>query len=282
MTSQQPAAKRAATSFMARQFGRPSGPAGRLVTLLLARGNDRFNRWLVHELPTAVPAPRTVIELGCGPGIALHQLLLTYPNARVTGVDHSTVALKSARRRNARTVAAGRLKLVTGDTRTLIMYGPADLVVACHVLYFWTDPVNELRQIRDAPSRRRAASSTTQTTSSPQSWTPPGSPARRFISSAITTVRWDGWPSAARSPVGKHVQQPPPISGMAMHHSSPGIPEPAQPWPRVPFTCRSGSPERARRTSPPTRCGRGRSADVARRTSAEPSPRVAKRQCLVW
>ena len=56
---------------IARQFGGPSGPIGHLVTGLLARGNASFNRWLVHELGTMVPPPATVIELGCGPGIAL-------------------------------------------------------------------------------------------------------------------------------------------------------------------------------------------------------------------
>jgi SAM-dependent methyltransferase len=150
MTIQQPTARHVATSFMAQQFGRPSGPVGHLVTRLLARGNDRFNRWLVHELSTVVPAPRTVIELGCGPGIALQQLLLSYPNASVIGVDPSTVVLRSARRRNASAIGAGRLKLVTGDTQTSITYGPADLIVACHVLYFWADPVGELRRVREA------------------------------------------------------------------------------------------------------------------------------------
>jgi hypothetical protein len=53
---------------VARQFAGPSGPAGHLVTWLLARGNASFNRWLIREVAAAVPAPATVIELGCGPG----------------------------------------------------------------------------------------------------------------------------------------------------------------------------------------------------------------------
>jgi hypothetical protein len=44
----------------------------------------------------------------------------------------------SARRRNARTLAEGRLTLATGDTRTAAGYAPVDLVLACHVLYFWS------------------------------------------------------------------------------------------------------------------------------------------------
>jgi SAM-dependent methyltransferase len=154
-----PARKRgSAVNHIARQFAGPSGPAGHLVTWLLARGNASFNRWLVREVAAAVPAPATVIELGCGPGIALAELLRAYPAARVIGADPSAVAATSARRRNARALAEGRLTLVTGDTGQAAGYAPAGLVLACHVLYFWPDPVGELRRIREmlAPAGRIA------------------------------------------------------------------------------------------------------------------------------
>ncbi len=133
---------------IARQFAGPSGPIGHLVTWQLARGNASFNRWLVHELGTVVPPPATVIELGCGPGIALRELLSAYPAASVVGADPSPVVLKSARRRNAPAIADGRLTLVTGDIATAACHAPAGLALACHVLYFWADPVRELRRIR--------------------------------------------------------------------------------------------------------------------------------------
>ena len=143
---------------VARQFAGPSGPAGHLVTWLLARGNASFNRWLVREVAAAVPAPATVIELGCGPGVALAELLRAYPAARVIGADPSAIAAASARRRNARALAEGRLTLVTGDIATAAGYAPAGLALACHVLYFWPDPVGELRRIREmlAPAGRIA------------------------------------------------------------------------------------------------------------------------------
>ncbi|MDR2985689.1 MAG: class I SAM-dependent methyltransferase [Nocardiopsaceae bacterium] len=147
-----------AVNHLARQFGGPSGPIGYLVTGLLARSNASFNRWVVHELSTAVPRPATVIELGCGPGIALGELLTAYPAASVVGVDRSPVVLKNARRRNALAIARGRLSLATGDVETASGYAPADLVLACHVLYFWADPVRELRRVSDilAPHGRIA------------------------------------------------------------------------------------------------------------------------------
>jgi SAM-dependent methyltransferase len=138
-----------AVNGIARQFGGPSGPVGHLVTGLLARGNARFNRWLVHETGTVVLPPAVVIELGCGPGIALKELLTAYPAAFIVGLDPSPVVLKSARRRNTLAIAGGRLTLVTGDVAKAAEHGPADLVLACHVLYFWADPVRELRRVRE-------------------------------------------------------------------------------------------------------------------------------------
>lgn len=134
-------------SAFARQFGGPSGLIGHLVTRLLARGNAGFNRWLVNELSMVVPAPATVIELGCGPGIALQELLSAYPTARVVGVDPSVVVQNSARRRNARAIADHRLRLITGDAGAVTAYAPADLVLAVHVLYFWSDAVHELQRV---------------------------------------------------------------------------------------------------------------------------------------
>jgi SAM-dependent methyltransferase len=158
-TSTVPATPRArrkrgsAVNRIARQFAGPSGPIGHLVTWQLARGNASFNRWLVHELTVATPPPATVIELGCGPGIAVRELLSAYPTATVVGVDPSRIVLKSARRRNAVAIANGRLTLVTGDIAKAAAHAPAQLVLACHVLYFWADPVLELRRVGEALAR---------------------------------------------------------------------------------------------------------------------------------
>ena len=145
-----PARKRGgAVNRIARQFGGPSGPAGHLVTGLLARVNASFNRWLVHELAALVPPPAAVIELGCGPGIALRELLSAYPAASAVGVDPSPVVLKTARRRNTPAIASGRLTLVTGDIAKAAAHAPAGLVLACHVLYFWADPIRDLRHVNE-------------------------------------------------------------------------------------------------------------------------------------
>lgn len=53
-------------------------------------------RDLVARVPLA--APRTIVDLGCGPGNSTEMLALRWPEAEVTGVDSSPAMLQQARR----------------------------------------------------------------------------------------------------------------------------------------------------------------------------------------
>ena len=75
----------------------------------LTRAFSRARLAGASEVAAAVPAPAAVIELGCGPGVALAELLRAYPAARVIGADPSAVVLTSARRRNACALGDGRV-----------------------------------------------------------------------------------------------------------------------------------------------------------------------------
>src|ERR1700722_2867224 len=48
---------------------------------------------LVHEL---MPAPKVIIDLGCGDGILAKALLATYTYARAILIDHSSTMLEQA------------------------------------------------------------------------------------------------------------------------------------------------------------------------------------------
>jgi trans-aconitate methyltransferase len=134
-------------SVMARQFGGPSGIVGWLVTRGLERGNAELNRRVVSTVSSAVTHPTRVVEIGCGPGVGLNALLSAYPQAQVIGVDRSDVVLAAARRRNKEALGQGRLTLVEGDVSSAGRYQPIDVAIAVHVLYFWPEPVDQLRLI---------------------------------------------------------------------------------------------------------------------------------------
>jgi len=134
---------------IASHFGQPRGPLGRLIGRGMAKLNAPFGQWVVGEIRGAYPTePSRIVELGSGPGVALQETLRLFPNAQVWGVDPSATMLSQARKRNASAIKAGRLSLVGGDSGSLELLAPLDIVFAVHVLYFWKEPIKELQQLR--------------------------------------------------------------------------------------------------------------------------------------
>jgi len=129
-----------------RQFGRPSGLIGGLVGKLMARGNAPFNTALVDRLHQLHPSRTRIVEVGCGPGIGLSALLVSYPSAHIVGLDLSAQMVAQSRARTAQAIDSGRLELRQGDVRDVIE--PADLMLAVHVVYFWHDPGQVLDHVR--------------------------------------------------------------------------------------------------------------------------------------
>jgi protein-L-isoaspartate O-methyltransferase len=82
------------------QFHHPTGLGGHLAGWIMSRrpSNVARNRWAVQLLEVQ-PSER-VIELGCGPGVAVAALATRAVRGLVVGVDHSQVMIRQARRRN--------------------------------------------------------------------------------------------------------------------------------------------------------------------------------------
>lgn len=134
---------------LAQQFGHPSGVLGAVVGRGMAKGNAALSHWVVDRAADHLGgAPERVAELGPGPGVGLEALLAKFPDAKVWGIDISSVMLSQSRKRNRAAVEAGRLTLLEGGIATVGACAPADVVMANHVLYFWKDPVAELAELR--------------------------------------------------------------------------------------------------------------------------------------
>jgi SAM-dependent methyltransferase len=131
------------------QFHHPTGAVGQVAGWVMGRRSSNLarNRWAV-ELLDVQPTDR-VIELGCGPGVAIAALAARATRGLVVGVDHSQVMIGQAGRRNRPAIQAGRVRLVHMPVERLstIGDGPFDAALAVNTVGMWADPTARLREL---------------------------------------------------------------------------------------------------------------------------------------
>ena len=132
-----------------RQFERPYGALGALAGFVMSHrpSNRERNRWTVDLV--APEANARVLEIGCGPGLALSAMCERISSGRVVGLDHSPLMLAHAAKRNVRAIEEGRLQLHLGGLEALSeLNGNFDVVYSINVAMFWRDRPAAFRAIR--------------------------------------------------------------------------------------------------------------------------------------
>src|SRR5262245_28438058 len=130
------------------QFHHPTGAVGHVAGWIMGRrsSNVARNRWAVQLLDVH-PTDR-VIELGCGPGVAVAALATRAVRGLVVGVDHSQVMIRQAHRRNRAAIRAGRVRLIHMPVESLfISDGPFNAALAVNTVGMWPDPSARLRKL---------------------------------------------------------------------------------------------------------------------------------------
>ena len=130
------------------QFHHPTGAGGHVAGWIMSwrSSNVARNRWAVQLLDVQ-PNDR-VIELGCGPGVAIAALATRATRGLVVGVDHSQVMIRQARRRNRAAIKAGRVHLIHAPVESLaINDGQFDAALAVNTVGMWPEPTARLREL---------------------------------------------------------------------------------------------------------------------------------------
>lgn len=94
-------------------------------------------RWVVDHL--AVRPDDHVLEIGCGPGVALSLVCDRLDGGHATAIDRSPTAVRRTRDRNAAHVAAGRATIEEVALAD-VPPGRFDVVFAVNVNVFWVQP----------------------------------------------------------------------------------------------------------------------------------------------
>ena len=122
------------------QFKKPSGPFGHIVGWIMAArsSNRERSRWTVDLLH--IDPDDRVLELGCGPGVALEHVAPRLLSGTVIGIDHSPVMVKQATRRNQEAIAAGRVFVRVGTIEDVRAVGrPPTKITSVNVIQFMPD-----------------------------------------------------------------------------------------------------------------------------------------------
>ena len=99
-------------------------------------GHAKLADWGFTHLPVIMP--EKAVDLGCGGGRNVGELLKKYPKAHVTGVDYSELSVEKAKNCNRESIAAGRCSIQQGAVSALKFAGDTfDLATAFETVYFW-------------------------------------------------------------------------------------------------------------------------------------------------
>ena len=143
------------------QFKNPHGFLGRIAGWIMAnrRSNRERNEWTVALLN--VQSTDRIIEIGCGPGLALEACLARAADGHVVGLDHSPTMLDQARARNAEAIREGRLELRLGTLDDLPATGAAfDKICSANVVQFLPDRGSAFRKMYSVLNAKGVAATT--------------------------------------------------------------------------------------------------------------------------
>jgi len=128
------------------QLMKPTGEEGKVVANFLTKVNYDKAVWSISFLD--LKDNDIALEIGYGSGFALKLLSQEAINGKIYGLDFSETMHDEATKLFKDEISEGKIKLDVGD----IAQSPYkdnffDKIIAVNVLYFWTEPVQVLKEI---------------------------------------------------------------------------------------------------------------------------------------
>ena len=118
------------------QTRKPEGKLGKMMLKGMNSGHAKMADWGLAHLKTIVP--ERIVDLGCGGGRNVGELLKKYPAAKGTAVDYSDLSVEKASEYNKELISTGRLEVKQGDVSELnLPDNTYDLATAFETIYFW-------------------------------------------------------------------------------------------------------------------------------------------------
>jgi SAM-dependent methyltransferase len=141
--------RRRVERYINRQAASPRGLFGHFLGLLWGLEHRAVNRATLELL--AVEPGHRVLEVGCGPGVALEGAAERACSGEVVGVDVSDAMVSAARKHNRQAIERGHVTVRRIDGVNVGAEPSSfDRIFSVHCLYFWKDPGHMLSQLFEA------------------------------------------------------------------------------------------------------------------------------------
>ena len=137
------------STFFSKQARKPEGLFGNIVMRVVFDQGNAFLNDFVNDL-MSVQTDDRIIEIGSGTGKLINRMAKKIDQGLIEGIDFSSAMVSIARKRNKKSIAKGRVKIVEGNFDE-ISYDKDSYTKACSVntIYFWPSPVSTAWKIKE-------------------------------------------------------------------------------------------------------------------------------------
>lgn len=134
-------------SFIGNQFRKPTGFFGKVLSLIMAKGNSPVYDKIIPAL--AIEKNDSILEIGYGHGIGINRIASSC-DCTVTGIDFSELMFREAAKRNKKHIANKKVELIHGDfLNSQIGSNKFDKIFCTNVIYFWENLNEPFAKIYD-------------------------------------------------------------------------------------------------------------------------------------
>lgn len=129
------------------QFRKPTGFLGRFVARFMNMGHQYLWNWGLNLVSIGEKA--SILDIGCGGGMAVNILARKAYNGKIYGIDYSEDMVSLARKVNKNLINQGQVEISQGSVSDLPFTDNSfDLVTAFETLYFWPNLSDDLKEIK--------------------------------------------------------------------------------------------------------------------------------------
>ncbi len=115
---------------------------GKLMLWMMNSGHNPYAKWGLGHMDLS--QAEKILDIGCGGGKNIKNMLTLAPQARICGIDYSPASVETSGKLNSAAVNSGRVEIKEASVESIpYADGEFDTVTAFETIYFWPDlPAN--------------------------------------------------------------------------------------------------------------------------------------------